>query len=836
MGDVYRADDMTLGQSVALKFLPSSAIAIPGWLERFRSEVRLTRQISHQSVCRVYDIAELDGRVFLSMEFVDGEDLSSLLRRIGRLPSDKAVEIARQICFGVAAAHDQGVIHRDLKPANIMLDGRGHARVMDFGIAGFAAELTGPGAASAGTPAYMAPEQLEGREVTRRSDIYALGLVLYELFTGKPAFQASSLAELRASRADGTRPTAPSDVVHDLDPAVERVILRCLEHDPQKRPPSAVAVAAALPGGDPLAAALAAGETPSPELVAASGEEGTLTPRIALALGAAALALLLLVVVLRDRLSLLRFVPLESSPEVLASRARAALASLGYDDHPPFVAYGFSTRTALLSAIRREDDSPQRWEKLRDPALTPLSFWYRTSDSLLKPDTWFRMDTSVDDPAPRNVGESVGVFTTDGMLRSFIHIASVREVRDQQAPRDPASQPSAPERTAKPFPAAIAAAMGLDETSLAPLQPDRLYAAPCDQRAAFKTMLPGGDPVPVTVEAGLVRGKVMGLETTYPWSFPPSVQSSSDSWSQVASIGQNVIQVSLLFSAIALCLRNYRSRRSDRRGAWRVAGLAFVLSFTSCAFLATWSLQSMDSLLGTPLVRSVYFAAIWWMFYTAIEPTVRKRSPHSIVSWSRLLEGRWNDPLVGRDVLIGVLAGLAVLLIQEPAAHLIASLTGAAPPDPVTPNVSALTSARLSTGQAIDAVRTAIAGTLLVSLGVVVLRGIVRHRFAVVGVLWLVFFVMSQVGVYAGVTGGLFLGAAWSALLTAIFLRLGVLGTVAAVVTALALMRVPATLDFSKWYAFAGVPTVLALLAIIALSVRSALGKHAVFTKPLFDV
>jgi len=249
MGEVYRANDLLLGQTVALKFLPAQWTSDEATLARFRNEVRIARQVSHPNVCRVYDIGEAEGSTYLSMEYVDGEDLASLLRRIGRLPQDKALEIARQLCAGLAAAHDKGVLHRDLKPGNIMLDGQGQLRITDFGLAGVAGEVMD---IRSGTPAYMAPEQRSGREVTGRSDIYALGLVLHEVFTGK------------LPSADLSHP--------DLAPEVDRVIRRCLAEDPAKRPASALQVAAALPGGDPLAAALAAGETPSPEMVAASGQ------------------------------------------------------------------------------------------------------------------------------------------------------------------------------------------------------------------------------------------------------------------------------------------------------------------------------------------------------------------------------------------------------------------------------------------------------------------------------------------------------------------------------------------------------------------------------------
>src|SRR5947209_5539004 len=282
MGEVYRAEDLTLSQVVALKFLPEALTQDAAALARFHAEVRTARQVSHPNVCRVFDIGDADGTLFLTMEYVDGEDLASVVRRIGRLSPDKATEIARQICAGLASAHERRVIHRDLKPANIMLDGAGKIRITDFGLAGIAASIQGE-EARAGTPAYMAPEQLAGKQVTTRSDIYSLGLVLYEILTGQRAFEASTLRELVRLRESGTI-THPSTLVRDLDPLIERVILRCLESDPDKRPASALQVAAALPGGDPLAAALAAGETPSPEMVAAAGATEGIKPQVWLGL------------------------------------------------------------------------------------------------------------------------------------------------------------------------------------------------------------------------------------------------------------------------------------------------------------------------------------------------------------------------------------------------------------------------------------------------------------------------------------------------------------------------------------------------------------------------
>ena len=269
MGTIYEAEDLTLGARVALKFLLQSSKT-----QQLLNEVRSARQVTHPNICRVFDLGEIDGSPFISMEYVDGEDLRSLLNRIGRVPRNRTVFIARQLFSGLAAAHAKGVLHRDLKPANIMIDGRGEVRITDFGIAvdtraGGRAPTSG-----AGTPAFMAPECLDGNAPTEKSDIYSLGLVLYEMCTGTYPFDASSRLEHRAARYSQT-PAPPSSRIDDIDPLLERVILKCLEVAPEDRPSSALAVAAALPGGDdPLSLAVSIGETPSPEMVAEAGSRG----------------------------------------------------------------------------------------------------------------------------------------------------------------------------------------------------------------------------------------------------------------------------------------------------------------------------------------------------------------------------------------------------------------------------------------------------------------------------------------------------------------------------------------------------------------------------------
>jgi eukaryotic-like serine/threonine-protein kinase len=235
MGEVWRADDLVLQTAVALKLIDARTDQAR---DRILNEVRLARQITHPAVCRVFDVGETDdGLAFYSMELVQGEDLAALLRRVGRLPSAKVVDIARQLCGGLAAAHDQGVLHRDLKPANILIDDQGAVRITDFGIA-IPRDNAGQHRLT-GTPGYMAPEQLaQGTALTERTDVYALGLMLYELLVGRHPYPPGSTAP----------PALPSTLVPNVDPHLERVLMQAISADPLNRPESALEMMSRLPG------------------------------------------------------------------------------------------------------------------------------------------------------------------------------------------------------------------------------------------------------------------------------------------------------------------------------------------------------------------------------------------------------------------------------------------------------------------------------------------------------------------------------------------------------------------------------------------------------------
>jgi tetratricopeptide (TPR) repeat protein/tRNA A-37 threonylcarbamoyl transferase component Bud32 len=246
MGRVYKVLDEKIKEKVALKLLKPEVSADEQAIERFSNELRLARKISHRHVCRMFDLGEDRGTHFITMEYVPGEDLKSILRMMGQMSPGKAVLVARQVCEGLAEAHRLGVVHRDLKPQNIMIDRDGNVRIMDFGIARSlkVKGMTGAGVVI-GTPEYMSPEQIEGQEVDNRSDIYSLGIILYEMVTGRVPFEGETFLSI-AVKQKTERPRPPRELNPQIPEDLVRVILRCLEKDKAARYQSVEEVLAEL--------------------------------------------------------------------------------------------------------------------------------------------------------------------------------------------------------------------------------------------------------------------------------------------------------------------------------------------------------------------------------------------------------------------------------------------------------------------------------------------------------------------------------------------------------------------------------------------------------------
>ena len=767
MGEVYRADDLKLGQRVALKFVPTRDAAS---LERLYAEVRVGRQIAHPNVCRLYDVIEVAGQHFITMEYVDGEDLASLLRRIGRLPADKALALTRDLCAGLAASHDRGFVHRDLKPANVMVDGRGNARIADFGLAGLADETKSIG----GTPLYMAPEQLDHGVATPRSDLYALGLVLYEMFTGRRVFDGQTLNDLRAQHA--TEKTRPASIVRDIDPVVERVILRCLEEDPRMRPASAQEVLLALPGSDPLRAAVAAGETPSPEMVAAAGRTGALPAPRAWALLLVTLVLLALMPLMRRRVEVASRMSEVKGPEALRDRARSTLRALGYT-RAPFESGAYVRNPHYVEA--------HGGKSRLGPAAAP--FLYRDSPEELVPSNengW----VMANDP-PLIVPEMSWV-----LLDAEGHLLELRRVAPARV--SPA--------TGTDWRAAFREA-GLDPAEVRAATPAWNAPVASDHRVAW--MRPGDA---LRVEAASAGGSPVWFAVLERGAapFPDRAIARQPS-------GMTILFVVLLVIGAFIARRNFVSDRADRSGALRVGAFCGIGSFIGWIAIsrhhaipnAEWS--RLAAIAGNAL----FFALSAWICYLAIEPYFRRRWPHQLTASKRALDGRLNDPLVGTEILLGLALGAAAIVASYGAKLAFggAPLNSLANPSVQTPFGMLhplFRGAALAVSYAIGL------ATLLV-----VLRLLARRDWAAYGIAFVVC-VAAGLTTFAPAT----LVERVALILAAVLaLRLGVLTCVTAFFCFVAASFSPLTLSPHDWFFARSAFVLLALAALAVFAFQASL-------------
>jgi serine/threonine-protein kinase len=814
MGEVYRADDLKLGQPVALKFLPERLASEPAWIERFYAEVRHARGVSHPNVCRVYDVGEIEGRHFLSMEYVDGEDLASLLRRIGRLPPDKAVEIARELCAGLAAAHDKGVLHRDLKPGNVMIDGRGRAKITDFGLAVGVEDDKG-GAEVSGTPAYMAPEQLSGKGASVQSDIYALGLVLYEVFTGRKAFEAANLADWRRKHSE-EQPTAPSTVTPGLDPVVERVILRCLEKDPKARPRSVAAVAAALPGGDPLAAAIAAGETPSPEMVAAAGSDEGMKPAVAWTFLLLILGGMALDAYLSPRAYRHGHVPLEKPPEALAERSKEIIRRFGYTEKPLDTAWGFTGNGEYRRWVEEHDKSKTRWKDMEDGRPAAIYFWYRQSPVPLIAER-FRGD----DAGGTLVTESDPPPSLAGMVGIQLDPLG-RLIRFEAVP-SPAATPTAADRP--PDWDALFAEAGLDRAAFTPTEPRWLPPFYADSRTAWAEAKPERADRPLRVEAAAHRGRPVYFELVGPWSRPPRMQPSESRAGLLADLSLASVFTVLLVGGALLARRNLRLGRGDRRGAMRVAAFIFV------CFMLSWALATrhVGSISEYPLFiqglgQALFPAGLSWLIYIALEPLIRRRWPDSLIAWTRLLSGRFTDPLVGRVLLAGALLGVFGGILSE-VEQLTRRTLEATPPIPPFPWDLTLRGPRAVADHLVGGPAITMLIALAFALLFFLLRAVLRKEWLATGAFVLIMAVLTHGGEPIATA----FGVVWAAAFIFVFLRFGLLALVFGNYFQ-HFLQFPLTTDSSAWYAGTSLFLLLVLAALAVYGFRIALAGRPMFS------
>jgi serine/threonine-protein kinase len=707
------------------------------------------------------------------------------------------------MCAGLAAAHEHGVLHRDLKPGNIMLDGRGRVRITDFGLAALSEDLGGE-EVSAGTPAYMAPEQLAGVEVTPRSDIYSLGLVMYEIFTGKKAYEAASLGELLRLR-ETSSPSSLSMLVKDIDPLTERVIQRCLEKDPANRPASALQVAAALPGGDPLAAALAAGETPSPAMVAASGEKEGLRPAIAWACIAFVLLGLAALAVLSNRVGVTNLIPLPLAPEVLAQKARELTQTLGYAQGID-TSYGFGRYAGFVGHINETDKSLHRWDQLKAGAPPVILFWYRESPQYMENTDWTWTPGAFPEQPPMKISGMVQeFFLPDGRLQEFLGIPP-----QLQKPEEAAVPAPAPDWTP------LFAAAKLDQKDFKSTTPLWNALVASDTRAAWIGTWPGRPDIPLRVEGQAFRGKVVFFGTYFPWDTPERQRGDTRTTAdKVQGAIALVIFLLIVGLGIVLARGNLRAGRSDWKGAARLAIFTFLLALAAMSFFAhhiptLGELSIVIMMCGWALFAS----ALVWLMYVALEPHVRKRWPTSLVSWSRVWGGEILDPVVGRDVLLGVVTAVLWTVIAD-LGNLLPGWMGKTPTAPDSQlDYVILGGIHYTIGDILLNLTLYIFGSLAMFFIFFVVRLLLRNQWvavaAIVALFGLPALFVENPELHA-VENMLVIGTA-----LLLLVRFGLLALLVALCVNNVLQAYPLTGHFSEWYAQ---PTILVFLLVTALAV-----------------
>ncbi len=604
-------------------------------------------------------------------------------------------------------------------------------------------------------------------------------------------------------------PTSPSTLLPDFDPVVERVISRCLEKNPDSRPASAISVAAALPGGDPLAAALAAGEIPSLEMVAAAGGEGRIRPVVAGLCVAAMVVGILISTFAASRTSLLAYDPMEKPPEVLRERSRQVLELVGHDLPVADAAHGFSSDEDVLRFLRPGTDSTDRWDTLRDGRPAGVYYWYRQSPGQLIPLVERRL-ISLDDPPPTTSGMAEVRLDTSGRLLRLSIVPILHEEEGGVAAdrADPAAAPSGAPGAPGPIepdwaPVFEAAGLNLDEfTSVEPTWVPSDWA---DQRLAWTGFSADDSEHELRVEAASFRGQPTQFRLFGPWSRPDRMVPPPSSMSDRVIEGVLVlIIVGMIAAVFWLGIRNVRKGVGDRAGAWRLGALTFIVSSASWLITTNHATGTSDELnmIMAAAAAFLFVACMFASFYLAIEPWVRKTWPDRIVSWTRLLTGRFRDPLVGRDVLAGGALFLAYTLVQK-VGHVIGQQMGFPLAKLDVPDVQALLGANVAIAVAMSVFMTSVLNAMFFLLLLVFLRQLARRE-------WLA--IVLFVGVFMLVGAALGSGSATSRALSMLtvaligglwvftMVRFGLVAFFVMFFADLMVAGFPMTFDSDAWY------------------------------------
>jgi len=658
----------------------------------------------------------------------------------------------------------------------------------------------------------MAPEQIAGLDVSIKSDIYSLGLIIYELFSGQPAFDAKSNEEFAELHRSG-QPVPLSKIVNDVDQEVEQIVESCLRKHAHDRPASALAVAAALPGTDLLAAALAANVTPSPEMVAAARPERDRS------IGANYLALIAVMLFVGFAISrdLAKFPwerPSAKPPIVLVERAREFIKKIHPAASPSDSAHGYCDVDEAMALATGRSQSQQAALVLAGGVDDGLVFWYRQSASRLEPSeienlTFGSGRVRPSDPSSLTSGQISAALDLSGRLLLFV--ARIDFVGPHEAPL------SCDESEAlwKPF----LDSAGLSLADLTVMEPLEVSIVDANQRCAWTAPDPRDMDESLHVDFMARNG--------IPVFF--AVRKSADSAAyhgtlkdlrrrkDLVTTSLRLLLLAATIVAIPWAWRNYRAGRNDRRGAWRLVVFVATIQLFVWALRARHSFEFNAELLRACLavMRAIATAALVAVFYMALEPYARRNWPQILIAWSRVLSGRVRDKLVGEHVLVGVSVGCFWALILAAERSFVDAMGWAARHSVVSDQFgNKLLGARAAVAGYLDAIPLSIVYGLLLVLVLTALRVFVRRpRWAAALFVLLLLPLLLPRAAHI-VTMWLVVGAGVAGVAVWVISRFGLLSLTIAFFVVQVVNTTPITVDFSVWYAEATFCTSMIVIAI----------------------
>ncbi len=574
-------------------------------------------------------------------------------------------------------------------------------------------------------------------------------------------------------------------------------------------------MSALLPGGDPLAAALAAGETPSPDAVAASGAHTRLRPAVAVACLTGFLALLAAILALVHTEGFSTFMPLRYPPDVLASKAQDMLHALGQEREPVDTAFGFSWNSDYLDHVRLVLRQRGRWAALRQGDEPGVLFWYRTGRESLRADQFIGGGT-----AGGRVTPGDPPLTRSAMTRVWLDTSGRLTRLEAVPPEVETPGPSATPPWDQLFEAA-----GLDRTLFTPSDPTWLPLAFGDARAAWVGHRAGDPAVPLRIEAAAWRGRPVFFRVIGPWTRPERQESRPvETRQRVTELLGATLLIALLLGGALLARHNLALGRGDRRGATRLAG------FVMGVVLLAWALEA-DHVFGFGEILLFVMALGWallgagiiWVLYHAIEPYVRRRWAHTIISWSRLLAGRLRDPLVGRDLLVGSLFGAAEAFVTW-LDHFTAGLAGPVEPGPIVASLDPLLGTRFIASAFLGFLFSSIFNALGIFVLLFLLRLLLRRDWLAAAAFMLVFVASAMIGRDMPIVSGAYALVGLS-LAVVLLLRFGLVASSVGTLVSVALtVGFPLTTDLGQWYASGTIASLIVVSGLALWGFRTSVG------------